>query len=67
MFMMLIDNKYELGQTVYLKTDNEQLSRVVTALGILPGQILYELSQGSSSSKHYDFEITPEKNLVENI
>lgn len=62
---MIIDNRYNLGQTVYLLTDQEQLSRIVTFIKICPGNIVcYELSCGSHSSEHYDMEISGEKNLV---
>lgn len=62
--VMVIDNKYEIEQTVYLKTDTEQLQRVVTAITIKPMDLLvYELSCGRESSDHYEFEISDEMNV----
>ncbi len=59
---MIIDNKYELGEIVYLKTDVDQVPRIVTAVVACPDDsILYELACGTTCSKHYDFEITYEK------
>ncbi|GAB3701359.1 hypothetical protein GCM10027592_29370 [Spirosoma flavus] len=55
---MRIDNEFALKQTVYLKTDKEQLPRLVTAIKICPDGLLYELIQGTASSYHYDFEIS---------
>jgi hypothetical protein len=61
--MMVIDNKYELGDEVYLKTDSEQQLRIVTAIHVHPaGQIIYQLSCGTTSSEHYDFEMSKEVN-----
>lgn len=61
--MMVIENKYKLGQTVYLKTDIEQLPRIVTAIVVNPGDLCYELTQGRDYSKHYDFEISKTENV----
>lgn len=61
--MMIIDNKYDFGDEVYLKTDADQLLRIVTAIHAHPsGQIIYQLSCGTMSSEHYDFEISREVN-----
>lgn len=62
---MVIDNKFELGDLVFLKTDIEQMPRLVTAIIVCPdSSFLYELVCGVHSSKHYDFEISLEKNLT---
>lgn len=64
---MTIPNKYELKQTVYLKTDGEQLARIVTGIHIRPNNcMLYSLSCGTSETNHYDFEISEEKNILLN-
>lgn len=63
--MMFIENKFDFGQTVYLKTDTDQLPRVVTQMSINPnGSISYQLSQGAAASWHWDFEISEEKNVI---
>ena len=54
--------KFKLGETVYLKTDDEQLPRIITQISISGGSmsnciVTYELSQGSESSEHYSSEI----------
>ena len=60
-----------LGDVVYLKTDNQQLPRIVTEICLQGGTmnnytILYELAQSDVESKHYDSEIskTKDKNLT---
>lgn len=57
----------KLGQTVYLKTDREQLPRFVTAIIKRPGVVIYELSHETSCSNHFDFEITHERNQLTEI
>lgn len=59
---MVINNAYEIGDEVYLKTDFDQLLRIVTGIIVRPSCVVYELSQGSANSEHYDFEISREIN-----
>jgi hypothetical protein len=62
---MIIDCKYDLGDIVYLKTDVEQLPRMVTEICIQPKNVvIYCLNAGPSVSKHYDFEFTTEKDFA---
>ena len=59
---MCIDNAHEIGDIVYLKTDQDQLPRIVVAIEVYKqGELLYSLMQGTIRSPHYDFEITTEK------
>ena len=63
---------FRLGEIVYLKTDGDQLKRIVTCLKISGGSqhdriITYELSQGDTSSEHYSSEITKEVNELEKL
>lgn len=62
--MMVIDNKFDLGQSVYLKTDEEQLIRLVTGIQITTEGIIYRLINSTTETWHYDFEITKEKNYA---
>ncbi|MBN8821292.1 MULTISPECIES: hypothetical protein [unclassified Spirosoma] len=62
--MIRIDNKFSLKQTVYLKTDRDQLPRLVTAIKVCPDDLLYELIQGTTSSYHYDFEISESADVL---
>lgn len=62
---MVIDNKYDFGDFVYLVTDDEQKKRVVTAIKSYPsGEIIYQLSCGTEQSDHYDFEMSKEEDTV---
>ncbi len=64
--MMLIENKYEIGDIVYLKTDPDQNERIVTAIQINSNGLVYLLAHNTSVDWHYDIEITPEKSFVLN-
>lgn len=56
---MQINNKFNLGQIVFLKTDPEQMKRLVTEIYISPGDnIGYQLSLENLNSVHYELEIT---------
>ena len=57
--------EHDFTDTVYLKTDPDQLQRIVTDIRINPsGLVLYFLCCGPSGSWHYDFEITDTKILT---
>ena len=61
---MVIDNKFEIGNTVYLVTDIDQFPRLVTGFLVRKYDIMYELSSGQFCSNHMDFEITQEKDYA---
>jgi len=61
---MTIDNKFDLKQIVYLRTDKEQLPRIVARIQIGQLGLLYCLNQGITESWHYDFEMTEEKDVL---
>lgn len=66
--MMVIDNKYEIGDSVYLKTDAEQRGRIVFAMKVfVSGELMYELVCGTITSIHYEFEMSKDKDLTNAI
>lgn len=63
--MIVIDNKYNLGEVLYLVTDRDQLKRIVTGIVYCPdNSILYEVINGTLASKHYDFELSRELDTI---
>lgn len=52
----------EIEDIVYLKTDTELLPRIVIKYEVSKSGTIYNLGCGSSSSWHYDFEFTKDKN-----
>jgi len=65
--MMLIDNKFNLGDTVYLKTDDDQKERLITAIQINLNGIIYRLVTNTTETWHYALEIITEKNVLKKI
>lgn len=62
--MMVVDNKFEIGQIVYLKTDPEQLPRIITGIMIAPtAALVYWTSMGMVEGRHYDIEISATKDV----
>ena len=65
---MVIENKFEIGETVYLKTDINQYERLVTRLEVTSGNLLYCTALGDSDGIwHYDFELSREKDPMKSI
>lgn len=62
--MMIIDNKFNIRQRVFLVTDPEQQERIVVSFIVKDCGISYNLCCGSQDSWHYDFEISEEKNVL---
>ena len=62
--MMVIDNKYEFGQIVYIKTDQDQKPRMVTSINVRPGYIEYQLNLGTDWSWHPEYAISEEKDVL---
>lgn len=62
---MVINNEFEIGEIVYLKTCLEQVPRIVSSIEIFKGgELVYKLEHGTSSSYHYEFEMSKEKNYL---
>lgn len=60
---LTIRTLYRLQQIVYLRTDFEQLPRMITGIKIcVDGSILYELTSGTQVTFHYEVEISETKN-----
>lgn len=64
---MVIDNKFEIGQMVYLKTEEEQLPRIITCIIVDMGSVMYELINCTTTSCHYEFELSLERNQILNL
>ncbi len=65
---MVIDNKFNNGQIVFLITDAEQLERMVTVIQVTADKgIIYQLSCGSQTSWHYDVEIASCKDIAKEL
>ena len=64
--MLMIENDYNIGDIVYLKTDKDQGERLIFAIEISSNGLLYRLACGEVNTYHYAIEITTEKAFVGN-
>lgn len=62
--MIMIESKFEIGQLVFLKTDNEQSERMVIGIHVRPTGIIYSLAFGAMETTHYELEISEQKNVI---
>ena len=62
--MMVIENKYNIGETVYLVTDEDQKPRIVTCINVTVTGIRYNLVNGVTDTYHYELEMSAEKNIL---
>ncbi len=58
---------YYFGQIVYLKTDNEQLARIVTRIELRPDGVTYCLACSNLESWHSSLEITRDRNVLQTL
>ena len=61
---MRIDNAFNIGQSVYLKTDTHQHERIVTGIALREFGLIYMVSLGESESNHYGFEMTADRDTM---
>lgn len=61
---MTFKSKYDFGQILYLKTDVEQLPRIITRIMFNYATVAYELSCGTTTSEHYEYEVAEEKDVL---
>jgi hypothetical protein len=57
-----MNTKFKIGDIVFLKTDSEQLPRIVTGILLRNECYIYYLSNTITETTHYDFEISIEVN-----
>lgn len=62
--MININNKFNIGETVYLITEDETKPRIVYAIIITKCELTYKLASGTITSEHYEFELTEEKPIL---
>lgn len=66
MATIILNVEFEQGEIVYLRTDQEQLPRLVMGYRLqnMSVTVLYDLMCGTTQSCHYELELTREKNLI---
>ncbi|HEY8687744.1 MAG TPA: hypothetical protein VIM07_00805 [Chitinophagaceae bacterium] len=56
----ILNIEYEIGEIIYLKTDEDQKQRIVFAIVVYRNEFVYRCSCGTVMSDHYDFEMSRE-------
>jgi len=65
MKILKIPVEFEIGQEVYLKTDPDQIKRMVVKYEVSNKDLIYAIQVGAESfTWHYGFEISDEKDMV---
>jgi hypothetical protein len=60
-----IEVEFEPKDLVYLKTDPEQLQRIIVCMQISADHsVMYQLNLGATNSWHYAEEISYKKNII---
>ncbi len=57
--------EFNIGDTVYLKTDIEQKQRIITSISLRPnGCVVYCIACVSTDTWHYGIEISKERDII---
>lgn len=66
MATIILNVEFEQGEIVYLRTDQEQLPRLIMGYRLQNNSrtLLYDVMCGTLQSCHYECELTREKNLI---
>jgi hypothetical protein len=62
--VITVEIKYNIGQTVFLKTDQRQEDRLVYGYKVYRNEVIYLLTFGTQISEHYDFELTADRDQL---
>lgn len=61
---MKIDNKFNIGDHVYIVTDKEQDMGIISSIMITQGDIIYFVSRDNLVDRFYEFELSLEENKL---
>lgn len=61
---MKINTKYNIGQVVYLLTDEDQKERIITAIMLEGANTAYRLNFAGTQTWHFDFEMTESRDYT---
>lgn len=61
---IIISNKFEIGQTVFVKSDKDQNARTIIAFYVSEKEIKYNARCGDSDLYFFDFELSLERDTI---
>lgn len=56
--------EFEIGETVYLKTDTEQHPRIITGINITENGVIFRIMFVTTESWHYGFEMSKDRDII---
>jgi hypothetical protein len=59
--------KFEIGSTVFSKTDPDQYERQITGITLRPTGVLYKVTFNQEECSFYGFELSSEKDVLKSI
>lgn len=61
---MKIENAFDIGQRVFLKTDIDQYEHIVTEIRVTASGIMYLIMFYTTGSLHYECELSAEQDIL---
>ena len=62
-----IELEYPIGMPIFLRTDTEQLQRIITGVIVRENGLMYIVVFADIESHHYGFELQTEENVLTRI
>jgi hypothetical protein len=62
--LVVIDNEFDFGNIVYLKTDPEQHERIIVGIWARGKSIRYDVSFKESESSHFGVELSTDRDIL---
>jgi|688.fasta_scaffold27086_11 hypothetical protein len=61
---MRIENKFNIGEHVYVITDKEQQVGIINGIMLTKNDILYFVGRDNNTDRFYDYELSLDKNQL---
>lgn len=61
---MRIENKFNIGEHVYVITDKEQQVEIINGIKLTKNDILYFVGRDNNTDRFYDYELSLDKNQL---
>lgn len=55
---------FNIGDTVYIRTDREQIEHLCVGYNVRPDGVMYVIVNGQDESLHYGIELSKERDIV---
>ena len=55
--------KYQIGEEVYLRSDNMGEPQIIVGYHVMPGNVMYIIEGGGSETEVCEFQLLPQKRV----